>query len=414
MSDKIRYRPRTRMVHSGRPGRDSGGAAAAAMPVNPPVERTSTVLFESMAAMREVHARRASGERLLSYGRRGTSTAFALEDAITDMENGYRTRLFPSGLAAIAATFLAFLRPGDHVAIADSVYEPVRRAVCVDVLEPYGIHYSFFAADASDLEAQLRPSTRLIYAECPGSLVFEMVDLRRVAKVARARGIIVAADNTWGSGYLYHPLELGADVSVIAATKYIVGHSDVMLGAVVTNEAAWHPLARTAYGLGHVVSPDDAYLALRGLRSMAARLVMHQQHAMQVIEWIKTRPEIRRVFYPALPEHPGHELWKRDFSGACGLFSIEFRPEVVAGIAHERGTDLQSPIDRFVDALKLFGLGASWGGFESLVLPENVAATRTVADWSKAGPVIRFHVGLEDPDDLVDDLAQAMERFYGG
>lgn len=388
-SDTGKKGRRTRLVHGGRPSRAESG------PVNTPVVRTSTVLFADVAAMKDIKRRRETGARTLSYGRRGTDTAFALEDALTELEGGHRARLLPSGLAAIALTFLAFARPGEHVLIADSVYEPVRR-VCKGFLDPFGIRYTFFAADGSDLETKLQPDTRLIYAECPGSLVFEMIDLRRVAQTARARGIVLAADNTWGSGWTCNPLALGADVSVLAATKYIVGHSDVMLGAVVANQAAWPKLAAMADTLGHVVSPDDAYLALRGLRTIAVRMPQHERNALTLIDWFKRQPEVRTAFFPALPEHPGHALWKRDFSGACGLFSIEFQ-----GVS-------AAQVERFIDALELFGLGASWGGFESLVMPEDVAAARTVADWSKHGPIVRFHAGLEDADDLIADLEQGM------
>jgi cystathionine beta-lyase len=394
-SDAGKKGRRTRLVHGGRP------SPAAAGPVNPPVVRASTILYADTATMKDIWRQRESGERLLSYGRRGTDTSFALEDALTDLEGGYRARLLPSGLAAIALVFLAYARPGEHVLIADSVYEPVRR-LCKGFLDPFGIRYTFFAADGSDLEAKIDADTRLIYAECPGSLVFEMIDLRRVAAIARARGIILAADNTWGSGWLYNPLALGADVSVLAATKYIVGHADVMLGAVVTNEAAWTKLAAMADTLGHVVSPDDAYLALRGLRTLSVRLPQHERNALTLIHWFQRQVEVRTVFFPALPEHPGHELWKRDFSGACGLFSVEFQHVSKA------------QVERFIDALELFGLGASWGGFESLVLPENVAATRTVADWSKHGPIVRFHAGLEDTEDLIADLEQGMRALRAG
>jgi cystathionine beta-lyase len=385
----------TRLVHGGRPPSASAG------PVNPPVMRASTVLYADVATMKDIWRRRAAGERLLSYGRRGTDTAFALEDALAELEGGYRARLLPSGLAAIALVFLAFARPGEHVLIADSVYEPVRR-VCKGFLDPFGIRHTFFAADGGDLEAKIEADTRLIYAECPGSLVFEMIDLRRVAAIARARGIVLAADNTWGSGWLYNPLALGADISVLAATKYIVGHSDAMLGAVVSNEAAWDRLAAMADTLGHVVSPDDAYLGLRGLRTLAVRLPQHERNARTLIAWFQKQPEVRTVFFPALPEHPGHDLWQRDFTGACGLFSIEFQ-----GVSQEQ-------VERFIDALKLFGLGASWGGFESLVLPENVAAARTVADWSRHGPIVRFHAGLEDTQDLIADLEQGMHALRAG
>jgi cysteine-S-conjugate beta-lyase len=383
---------RTRLLHTGRP---KNGVAA---PVNPPVERTSTVLFRDVAAMNDVKRRRENGERLLSYGRRGTRTSFALEDAITVLEGGYRTRLVPSGLSAIALVMAAYLRPGEHVLIQDCVYDPVRR-VAKGFLDPFNLRYDFFAADASDLKDKLRPETKLVYAECPGSLVFEMVGLPEVARVAHAHGALLAVDNTWGSGWYYNPLKLGADVSLLAATKYIVGHSDVMMGAVVTNEVAWPRLASIADSLGLAVSPDDAYLALRGLRTMAARMEVHHRHALILCEWFRKQPEVAAVYFPALPEHPGHNLWKRDFTGACGLFSVAFR------------SVSNAQVEQFVDALELFGLGSSWGGFESLVLPKNVAAARTVADWSKHGPIVRFHAGMEDPPDLIADLERAASKL---
>jgi cysteine-S-conjugate beta-lyase len=387
-----RWGRRTELLHAGRP--ESGRASA----VNPPVERTSTVLFSDVATMKDVKRRRESGERLLSYGRRGTRTAFALEDAVTALEGGYRTRLVPSGLTAIAIVMAAYLRPGEHVLIQDCVYDPVRR-VAKGFLDRFNIQYEFFAADASDLKSKLRAETKLVYAECPGSLVFEMVDLPAVARIAHAHGALLAVDNTWGSGWTYNPLKLGADISVLAATKYIVGHSDIMMGAVVTNEIAWPRLAAMADSFGLAVSPDDAYLALRGLRTMAARMEVHQRHALLLCEWFRSRPEVAAVYFPALPEHPGHDLWRRDFTGACGLFSVEFK-----GCSNDQ-------VERFVDALQLFGLGSSWGGFESLVLPENVAAVRTVADWSKHGPIVRFHAGMEEPADLIADLEQAISNL---
>jgi cystathionine beta-lyase len=392
-SDNTKHARRTRLVHAGRPERNAAG------PVNTPVVRTSTVLFPDVATMRDIKKRR-ERERPLSYGRRGTPTTFALEDAIAELEGASRVRLVSSGLNAIGLVFLACLRPGDHVVVPDSVYEPVRR-LCKALLEPFGVHYSFYAANGSDLEAKLRPETRLIYAECPGSLVFEMIDLPRVARLAKQRGIVLAADNTWGSGWLYNPLALGADISVLAATKYIVGHSDVMLGAVAANESAWPRLAAMGDALGLSASPDDAYLALRGLRTLAARLEVHQKNALALCEWFQRQPEVKTVFYPALAAHRGHEIWRRDFSGACGLLSVEFKR-----VGEEK-------VVRFIDALELFGLGSSWGGFESLVLPADMAAARTVEDWSKRGPVVRFHAGLEDPADLITDLERAIGALRG-
>jgi cystathionine beta-lyase len=356
--------------------------------------RASTVLFEDTVQQRDVRARRDT-ERLFTYGARGTPTTFALEDAVSELEGAYRTRLFPSGLAAIGFTLLAYLKPGDHVLMSDGVYEPAR-ALAKSFLEPYGIRTTFFAADGHDLEQRWETGTRLVYAECPGSLVYEMCDLPAVASFAHARGALLAADNTWGCGVLYRPLALGADISVTAATKYLSGHSDVMMGTVSTTQDVWLPLQQRCEAFGMTASPDDAWLVLRGMRSLAPRLRMHEQHALQVAQWLAARDEVRTVFCPALPTDPGHALWKRDCTGTNGLLSFEFQP----------GTSAQS-VDRFIDGLSLFGLGASWGGYESLVTAAHMQRARSVTDWSARGPVVRLHIGLEDPADLISDLGRA-------
>ncbi len=382
---------RTRLVHLGRP------AKGARRPVNPPVVRASTVLYENTADLRETRRRRSEGERLFAYGTGGTPTTHALEDVITALEGGYRTRLVPSGMTAIALAMQAYARPGDHVLITDAVYEPVRRLTKV-FFEPFGINYEYFAADGSDLEARIKSNTRVVLAEVPGSLAFEMCDLRQISSLTKPRGITLAVDNTWACGYLFKPLQHGADCSILAGTKHIVGHADVLLGTVTTTKEAWKPVDDMAGSFGYCISPDDAYLALRGVRTMATRLPVHEKNAREVCGWLMTRPEVATVFYPPLPGHPGHEIWKRDFTGGCGLFSVEFKAP-------------QDKVDAFIDALELFGIGASWGGYESLVVPTNVPAVRTVTDWSKRGPIVRFHVGLEDPADLVADLKQAMTKL---
>lgn len=379
----------TRLVHAGKSPAYAGGTA-----VNPPVVRASTVLFANTAEQREMRARRDS-ERIFSYGARGTPTGFALEDAVSELEGAYRTRLFPTGLAAIGMTLLAYLRPGDHVLMSDSVYEP-SRGLTRSFLEPYGIGCTFFAADGSDIQRHWQHNTRLVFAECPGSLVYEMCDLPALAQLAHRRGALLAADNTWGSGVLYRPLALGADISVMAATKYLCGHSDVMMGTVATTREAWEPLAQRSDAFGMTVSPDDAWLVLRGTRTLSARLQMHEKHALQVAQWLGSRPEVATVFCPALPSDAGHALWKRDCTGTNGLLSFEFR----------HGTSA-SAVDRFIDSLRLFGLGASWGGYESLVTAAHMTRARSVTDWSARGPVVRLHIGLENPADLIEDLASA-------
>ncbi len=380
--------PLTRLVHAGKHPAFDGGS-----PVNPPVVRASTVLFDSVAQQREMRERRGD-ERLFTYGARGNPTSFALEDLVSELEGAYRTRLFPTGLAAIAMTLLSYLKPGDHVLMSDSVYEPARK-LADSFLAPYNIRCTFFAADGSDLEGKIEAGTRLIYAECPGSLVYEMCDLPRLAGLAHARGLLLVADNTWGSGCQYRPLALGADVSIMAATKYLSGHSDVMLGTVATTKETWPALAERSDAFGMTVSPDDAWLVLRGARSLAARLAMHESHGLQVAHWLQLRNEVATVFCPALPDHPGHALWQRDCKGSNGLVSFELQPGFK-----------QDAAERLIDSLQLFGIGASWGGYESLVTLADMRRARSVADWSARGQMIRLHVGLEDPADLLGDLTQ--------
>ncbi|QJI40545.1 cystathionine beta-lyase [Pseudomonas sp. ADAK2] len=377
-------RVRTRLVHSARTEKGNGGRA-----VNVPVTRLSTVLFDSLAQMRDARSRR-DHERVLSYGARGNPTAFALEDLVTELEGGYRTRLFGTGLAAVAQTFLAYLRPGDHVLITDAVYSPVRR-LAREFLQPFGIDVSSFAPDASDLPAKLRANTRMVYTEVPGSLLYELCDLPALAALCKPRGILLAVDNTWGSGYLYRPLTLGADISIMALTKYLCGHSDVVMGSVCTREDVWQPLAAMSDTFGSAVSPDDAYLVLRGARTLAPRLEVHERQALEIAHWLQAQPQVKRVFHPALPEHPGHALWQRDFKGSNGLLSFELR-DVDAGY-----------IERFIDALQLFGLGASWGGYESLVTVAELNERDSEQDRA-LNPVLRLHIGLEDVEALIEDL----------
>ena len=382
---------RTRLVQLGRPRPGQRRS------VNPPVVRASTVLYESVEALRSTRSERTKRNRTFSYGTHGTPTTFALEDTIADLEGGYRTRLSGSGLAAIAFGLMPFVRPGDHCLITECAYEPVRKFAAM-FLEPFGVRCEIYKADGSDIVDRFKPNTKLVYAEVPGSQTFEMLDLPVLAKETKKRGITLAVDNTWGSGYLYQPLKLGADVSMIAGTKHIVGHSDVLLGAVTTTEAAWGPVYDMHDAFGICVSPDDVYLALRGIRTMAVRLPGHVENAERICRWASTRPEVASVLWPAWPSHPGHDIWRRDFNGACGLFSLELKAP-------------QEKVDRFINALRCFGIGASWGGYESLVMLTNVPALRTVTDWSTRGPIVRFHAGLEDPDDLIADLEQAMRHL---
>lgn len=384
----------TRLLHAGAPALRGGSG-----PVNVPVVRTSTVRFESSAAYADLHHRRSAGERLATYGRHGLDTHRALEDAVTALEGGHRAFLTPSGLSAITLVLVALLSPGDHALVADSVYSPVRR-VDDTLLQRLGITLEYFSPSQDDLAAKIRPDTKLIYVESPSSLLYEVLDLPALTAVARAHGIPVATDNTWSGGWFHQPLALGANISIHAATKYISGHSDVMQGIVVTDSPELSAKIATAHeALGLTIGADDAYLALRGLRTLPVRLAQHQRHATQVAEWLLDQPQVSRVFYPALPSDPGHALWKRDFSGANGLVSFAFEE----GVAARAG-------EQFIDALRFFGIGASWGGYESLALVAAPERVREHSFWAGTQPVVRLHIGLEDPQDLIGDLAQAFAR----
>ncbi len=383
----------SRLVHMGRSS--SNGSA-----VNPSIERASTYLYGTVEAMRDVEASRAKGERARAYGRRGSQTGFHLEDALVEMEQGHCARLTSSGLAANVLVFLSTLKAGDHAVVSDGVYGPVRK-FAINALKRHGVDFDFCRADGSDIETLLRENTRLIYLEIPGSVLFEIADLPRIASVAKAAGAWLAVDNTWASGWLYKPLALGADISVVSATKYLNGHSDVLLGAVVANQATWPLINDMAELTGVSASPDDAYQVLRGLRTLAVRMKAHADHASRLVDWFKAQPFVRRTYYPASPEHDGHAIWRRDFAGGSGLFSIELKPEF----------DERRAI-AFVNALRLFGIGSSWGGFESLARLENAAMLRTASTPPK-GHIIRFHAGLEDANDLLQDVAAASQIFVG-
>ena len=350
--------------------------------------RCSTVLYRDMATRKALQVRREKGERTFSYGANGTPTTFALEDAINEIEGGVRTALFPTGLAAIAHTFLSTLRPGDHLLLAETVYGPAR-GIAVNFLAKRGIACEFYPGGHEEVEKRLRPETRMVYLDNPGSIVFDVQDVPALAKLLRGRETLLAVDNTWGCPGLYRPLALGADISVVAVTKYLAGHSDLVMGSVSAGSRCADEIWRDARLLGQTVSSDDAFSALKGLRSAAARLAMHQAHAAEVIAWLERQPQVKRVLTPMLAGDPGHALWKRDFKGGNALFSIELAPPLA-----------QADADRLVDSLRLFGIGASWGGYESLAL-----TYPRIPGWH-GGAVVRLHIGLEDPADLMADLAQ--------
>ena len=357
--------------------------------VNTPIFRTSTVIFPDFASY---EVRDGDDYKKVRYGMHGTPTTFALEEAVAKMEGGYAAVALPSGLAAITAPLSALLKAGDHLLVTDSVYVPTR-TFCNNRLKVNNIETEYYdPLIGAGIEKLIRPNTRAVLCEAPGSLSFEMQDIPAIAKAAHARGIPVLADNTWGTPYFFRSFEHGVDVSIHAATKYIAGHSDVMMGIVVTNEQYWKPVRRAIGETGYCVSPDDCYLALRGFRTIGVRMRHQMQSALKVARWLQKRADVRRVIYPALEDDPGHQIWKRDFQGAASLFSFVTIP------ASEKA------VEAFVNALKLFGIGSSWGGFESLVQYAHIARYRTATTWDPGGPVIRLHIGLEDPDDLIADL----------
>jgi len=389
--------PATRLTHAGRRADWIGMPGQPGTIVNPPVWRASTILYENVAHLRAEHGQ---DPHRLYYGRRGAPTGWALAEAITAMEpEAAGTMLYPSGVAAIAAALLAILKPGDELLMVDSVYGPTR-ALCDDMLRRFGVVTRYYDPLAgAEIEAQCTKRTRAIFVESPGSLTFEVQDLPAIVAVAKARGITTLVDNTWATPLLLPALGLGADISIIAGTKYIGGHSDIMLGTVSANTALWPKIRKAGLMLGQTASPDDAWLALRGLRTLDLRMRRQGESALGIARWLAERPEIARVLHPALPDCPGHAAFLRDFRGPAGLFAFELAEGGEAARA------------AFIDALALFGIGYSWGGFESLAIPADPAALRTATTWQDHGPLVRVSIGLEDPADLIADLEQALSRW---
>ena len=379
----------TRLSHAGRAGTKIRGF------VNPPVHRGSTMLHLDVADRQARTKIRL--EQGLAYGTQGNATHHALEDVIAEIEGGTRCQVVSTGLAAVTVPLLCYLGAGDHCLMPDSVYGPAR-GFAIGMLKRLGIETTFYdpTIDADDAAALFRPNTRVLYLESPGSHTFEVQDVPGLAAVAHARGAKVLMDNTWGI-HFFQPFRHGVDVSIQALTKYVVGHSDVLLGSITTNDPAdWQVVREGSLQLGQYASPDDCWLALRGVRTMAVRLQRQMRSGLEVAAWFAGRPEVAQVLHPALPGAPGHELWKRDFTGACSLFGVVFEAEVTREATH-----------RMIDSLQLFGIGASWGGYESLALPTTGAITRTAGSGQFDGPACRFHIGLEDPADLIADLEQA-------
>jgi len=392
MSD---HKPETRLVEAGRRKEWTHSADAKGGIVNPPVWRASTILFDDVETM---HASNPPRIGTLQYGRGGTPTTWALCDALTALEPGAATtRLYPSGAAACAAALLSVLKAGDELLMVDNAYGPTR-AFCDGVLKRYGVTTLYYdpliGAGIADLIGE---RTQVVFLESPGSLTFEVQDVPAICAVARERGLVTMIDNTWATPLFFPAIAAGCDMSILACTKYIGGHADVMLGSVTATEKVAKKLDLTSRALGQTAGPDDAWLALRGLRTLDVRLRRHQENGLAVAHWLKAQPRVARVLHPALPDCPGHEYWARDFKGASGLFAF-----VLNG-----GDDAAAA--RLIDGLELFGIGYSWGGFESLATPSEPKRTATKTDWE--GPIVRVHIGLENPEDLIADLAAGLARL---
>lgn len=392
MSDKDKkdnkdrgYADQTKISHAGRQYAVHGM-------VNPGVYHASTITVPGLEDW-------FAGTTKYKYGRYGTPTLRALEESIAELEHGHGSCLYPSGLAAISSTLLILLKSGDHLLMTDSVYQPTRK-FCEGILAGLGIETTYYdPLIGGDINTLIKENTKVIFLESPGSLTMEMQDVPAITKIARAKNVITVIDNTWGGGHYFKPLDFGCDISVQAGTKYIVGHSDVMLGTATTTKTLWDSYRHKYLLLGQHVGPDDVYLALRGLHTIDVRMERHMKNAKTVAEWLQDRDEVAEVMYPALPGTAGHEMWKRDYSGACGLFSIRFKNPVRDAIA------------AMIDNLSLFGIGASWGGFESLVIPFDPTTYRTATNWPHEGICLRFHIGLEAPEDLIDDLEAGFDRM---
>ncbi len=392
MSEERPRNKATQVGHLGRAPRKFLGA------VNTPVFRASTMLFPTVADLEASVRGEYSG---IGYGLHGLPTVTDLQAAIATLEGGHRALAVPSGLTATTLPLLALTRPGDHVLVTDSVYGPTRR-FCELHLKRLGVEVSYYdPLLGADIAREFRPNTKIVFVESPGSLTFDVQDVPAIAAVAHARNALVILDNSWATPLNFRAFDHGVDVSVHAATKYIGGHSDVLLGLIVGSAATFPALHRLWTDMGVTASSDDCFLGLRGLRTLAIRLARHQASGIRVAEWLRARPEVKEVIHPGLAGSRGHELWKRDFQGATSLFAIVLHP-----VAKER-------IDAMLNGMRLFSMGWSWGGFESLAIPIYPERTRTASRWDAGGPMLRLYVGLEDPEDLIGDLEESLARLAG-
>jgi cystathionine beta-lyase len=384
---------RTIATHAGNHPHENQGV------VNPPVYRASTILFRSVQDLRERYKHK---YETITYGRDGTQTYRALAEAFTALEGSDKAVVVPSGLAAVTTGLLGVLSLGDHLLMVDTAYEPTR-SVCDGFLAKIGIETTYYdPMIGAGIAALVRPNTRAIYLESPGSLTFETQDVPAIVGVAKVHGCRTLIDNTWATPLFFKPPAFGIDVAIYAATKYIGGHSDMMMGIVTCRADLHSQLAKMAHGtLGHAVSADDCYQALRGLRTLHARLMQHQATALTLAHWLAAQPEVEQVLHPALPGTPGHEFWKRDLAGSSGLFGVVLKPA-----APDR-------LEAMLNGMQLFGMGYSWGGYESLMVPAGLTTSRSAKPWHAAGRTVRIHAGLEDPEDLIADLADGLARYRG-
>jgi cystathionine beta-lyase len=391
MKKKDGTRENTKLVQSGRRAEWTRGI------VNPAVWRASTVLFDNVAAMKAANPPQTG---TLHYGRNGTPTHWALAEALTELEPGAAgTRLFPSGAAAVAMALMTVLKPGDELLMVDTVYGPTR-IFCDEVLKPLGVTTRYYdPLIGRGIESLFGEKTRALFLESPGSLTFEVQDVPGMCAVAKARGLVTLLDNTWATPLLFPAIAAGVDFSILACTKYIGGHADAMLGSVTVGPEWLGRLDKRSRAFGQTASPDDCWLVLRGLRTLGVRLKQHHESALKVANWLAQQPQVARVLHPALPSCPGHEYWTRDYRGASGLFAFTLN----GGGDAERAA--------FVDGLAHFGIGYSWGGFESLALPADPERIRSATRWQAEGPLVRLHIGLEDVDDLIEDLGQGLARY---
>ncbi len=392
----------TKKTRHGKHGKDTSIVHSASRPeenygiLNPPVYHASTIVYPTLAAMEAAAETPLQG---VYYGRHGTPTSFALEEAVAELEGGEAAIALPSGLAAISVAMFGLLKAGDHALVADSVYDPTRK-LCDHYLARFGVETTYYdpliGAGISEL---IRPETKLVFTEAPGSLTFEMQDIPAIAKSAHDRDVLVLMDNTWSGGLYFQPFEHGVDVSIQAATKYIGGHADVMLGMITTRADLRARIKTAAVRMGYSAAPDDAYLGLRGLRTLSVRLARHHESGLALARWFEARAEVASVLHPALPSFPGHDIWRRDFTGASGLFGVVLKDYSKGQLA------------AMLDGMEIFAMGYSWGGYESLMIPTYPETARSVTEWKAPGPCLRIHAGLEDVEDLIADLEKGFERL---